>query len=222
MTVKIKSMTVEQLQVLIQLSQAELQNRNTDDWFIKIRSNAAAVRAVTVAAVQKQAILFIDPDTAPLQECCNAARSLGITARFIVCCPCGKLSDYYQPCSCSPARIHQYWRRKEHQKMLDQSELVIEVGSVHPRDVYKNNPDYDLGYIKEQLNNATDISIISGEINEVSQQLVKTACEQVMSTKDVPAMIKTAKSIAALDGVDKIEVQHLAEAIQYRRYKSRL
>ena len=54
-------------------------------------------------------------------------------------------------------------------------------------------------------------------IDKKSMQLLKTAMERLnLSARAYDRILKVARTIADLDGSDKIDTAHLAEAIQYR------
>ncbi|MCE9538013.1 MAG: magnesium chelatase, partial [Bacteroidetes bacterium] len=55
------------------------------------------------------------------------------------------------------------------------------------------------------------------KIDEAGNQLLKTAMEKLgLSARAYDRILKVARTIADLDGIEKIETNHLAEAIQYR------
>ena len=67
--------------------------------------------------------------------------------------------------------------------------------------------------IQVALTNSDDIC----KIDEAGNQLLKTAMEKLgLSARAYDRILKVARTIADLDGNEKIETTHLAEAIQYR------
>jgi len=54
-------------------------------------------------------------------------------------------------------------------------------------------------------------------IDEQSQNLLKTAIERFgLSARAYDKVLKVARTIADLEGIENIKVEHIAEAIQYR------
>jgi len=151
-------------------------------------------------------------------------------------CPCGYASDPDRDCSCSPMQIIKY-QKKISGPLIDRIDLHIEV----PRIKFEKLADEELAensaLIRERVEKARkvqlarfkDKKIISNsemnsqevkefcKIDEPTLEILKTAVSQFqLSARSYYKMLKLARTIADLEGVENIQGSHVAEALQYR------
>ncbi|NWL86373.1 MULTISPECIES: YifB family Mg chelatase-like AAA ATPase [unclassified Paenibacillus] len=172
--------------------------------------------------------------------------SFTFPARFLLAaslnpCPCGFLGSEppLPPCTCSPARIAQY-REKISGPLLDRIDMHVEV----PRPANWQSDVQPLSSIKMraaveraeaiQLNRYrndtfTRNSELSGRmlrkfapLDTEAGRLLEASFETLgLSMRAYDRIIKLARTIADLEGVDRITSAHIAEAIQYRQLDRR-
>jgi len=172
----------------------------------------------------------------------RASGSLTFPAKFTLIgamnpCPCGKLGDPEQECTCPPAQVSKY-QRKISGPLLDRIDLHIEV----PRLTYdKLSPQKvaeSSNSIRQRIQKAREIQqkrfseekgiLTNSEmdlaqikkycrVDLASQGLLKSAMIQLhLSARSYYRLIKIARTIADLANEKNIQSAHLAEAIQYR------
>jgi len=152
-------------------------------------------------------------------------------------CPCGKLGDSKQECSCLPGQISKY-QRKISGPLLDRIDLHLEVPRLSYAKISSANESESSAVIKKRVeaarkiqserfkgekgvatNGETDIIQVKKycPIGLAAQNLLKKATDQMnLSVRSYYRLLKISRTIADLDGAPEIEVAHLAEAIQYR------
>lgn len=152
-------------------------------------------------------------------------------------CPCGFLSDPKQECSCSSNQIIKYQKRVSG-PLLDRMDLQVEVARVEFSDlVRKSNSLKETIEIREKTKKARSTQMDrlkpSGmlENSEMSQKeitqhchtdkkaqvLLKQAVEKFpLSARAYFRVLKVARTIADIEQEEKIQTQHVAEALQYR------
>jgi magnesium chelatase family protein len=152
-------------------------------------------------------------------------------------CPCGYYNHPEKACVCSPGMVKNYLN-KISGPLMDRIDLHVEVTPVPVRDL-ANTPmgeksasvrervirarkiqqerfkDHDKVYNNAQMS-SKDLARYC-ELDEQGITLLKTAMEKLsMSARAYDRIIKVSRTIADLDGKEKIAPEHLAEAIQYR------
>lgn len=151
-------------------------------------------------------------------------------------CPCG----YYgsgNSCDCPPHHIARY-QRKLSGPILDRIDLYIEVDNVqhdtllNPTDSNESSEDIRSRVIEarrrqqERYNSEvkTNAQLTNRAIKQTSQlepsarELLNQAAERLkLSARAYIRLIKVARTIADLEGVDTITTHHISEALQYRR-----
>jgi magnesium chelatase family protein len=172
----------------------------------------------------------------------RAKGSLTFPAKFILIgamnpCPCGKLGDPQQPCTCLPAQVSKY-QRKISGPLLDRIDLHIEVPRVTYEKLSSQKVAESSQSIRQRVQKAREIQqkrfliekgiLTNSEItleqikkycriDLASQSLLKNAMGQLhLSARSYYRLLKLARTIADLVGIENIQSTHLAEAIQYR------
>lgn len=151
-------------------------------------------------------------------------------------CPCGYYGSDTQKCSCSPEQIRRYMN-KISGPLLDRIDLQIEVSRV-PYEKLDNSERVESSEeIRTRVNKAREIqlkryknyNIFSN--SELTPHLVSKYCKLDKECKSILEMafkklklsaraydriLKVSRTIADLEGVTDIQVNHITEAIQYR------
>jgi len=171
----------------------------------------------------------------------RAALSLTYPANFMLVaamnpCPCGFLGDPQHDCTCTPPMLHRY-RNKLSGPLLDRIDLHVEVPRVPHKDLTDIKPAESSSTIRQRVNRARKIQqqrlASSGlhansqmqarhirkfcKLDEKGDQLLEQVTDKLgLSARSFTRILKLARTIADLAGVEQIETVHLAEAIQYR------
>ncbi len=153
-------------------------------------------------------------------------------------CPCGYYGDPKRACKCLPGIISRYQKRISG-PILDRIDIHIEVPSVDTQKlIAKPTNKADSSYlIQKRVQGARECQIkrFKGtrlrSNSEMTTKDVKKFCQlsaeclailrSAIATMNLSArsyfkIIKIARTIADLAGVDEIKTTHLAEALQYR------
>ena len=151
-------------------------------------------------------------------------------------CPCGYYGSGTDQCKCSPTAIHNYLN-KISGPLMDRIDLHIEVDSVNYEDLSDDRLEEKSADIKKRVDKARKIQLerfkntkiySNAQMGEkefkdyckldlASTDLVEMAFRKLnLSARAYNRILKVARTIADLDGKEKIERQHILEAIQYR------
>jgi magnesium chelatase family protein len=169
----------------------------------------------------------------------RAARQAEFPAEFQLVgamnpCPCGFLGHYSGRCHCTPDQVLRY-RRKISGPFLDRIDIQIEVPAVSPEDLSRANCGEGSAIIRGRVKTAREIMIArEGKANsrlttreidrycvpdETGANLVKQAIGRLgLSARGYHRVLKVARTIADLAGMAHVTAQHIAEAVQYRRF----
>ncbi|MCX5780792.1 MAG: YifB family Mg chelatase-like AAA ATPase, partial [Firmicutes bacterium] len=150
-------------------------------------------------------------------------------------CLCGNFGSEIE-CRCTPLQIHKYMARISG-PLLDRMDLHVEVPRIEYDQLQAGNSSEDSASIRNRVKTARDIQIrrfsgtkytLNSQMNPAcvklhcrldreSEQMLKQAFNHFkMSARAHDRILKVARTIADLEGCEKIRLQHLAEAIQYR------
>ncbi len=174
----------------------------------------------------------------------RAATSLTFPARFILAaamnpCPCGYLGDPAHECICTPTQIHKYASRISG-PLLDRIDIHLEVPAVPYKKMAGDSPAEDSAAIRARVNaarllqherfarrrnifcnsqmQARDITRYCLLDNAAQKLLEKAMTSLALSARAYHRILKIARTIADLDGADRLLSGHVAEAIQLRRF----
>lgn len=170
----------------------------------------------------------------------RAAKQVEFPARFQLIaamnpCPCGYLGDPSGRCRCTEEQVNRY-QHKISGPLLDRIDLVIEVNSI-PEAIINQTKDNTAEKsidVRERVVNAynkqlarsgkTNAELSSSEIDEIcklnerQKQLLHLATARLsLSGRAIHRIMKVARTIADLANSESIEINHLSEAISYRR-----
>lgn len=147
-------------------------------------------------------------------------------------CPCGFLGyEEIHPCICNPFQINRY-RAKLSGPLLDRIDIHVEVPRVDFKTLSSFEKNETSAMIRQRVNqarekqkqrNCQNALMTTKEIrkycpiNEESYQLLKQSFDTLgLSARAHDRILKVARTIADLDGESSIQIDHVAEAIQYR------
>ncbi|MEK6735065.1 MAG: ATP-binding protein, partial [Pseudomonadota bacterium] len=149
-------------------------------------------------------------------------------------CPCGYLGHPNGKCHCTPDQVTRY-RGRISGPLLDRIDIQIEVPAVPQEELMRQRTTGEKSStirqrVEEshqlQLNRQgkTNSRLSVKEIDKfcaldtASENLLKNAINRLnLSARAYHRILKVARTIADLSGIERINNQHIAEAIQYRR-----
>jgi len=151
-------------------------------------------------------------------------------------CPCGYYGDDKKQCICSPSQIFRY-RSRISGPILDRIDIITEVQRVETEKIVNLRPAESSNSIRERVINAHKIQAERYKGSGIlynSELTPKKISKYVMMTKDAKDLLKLAadkfylsgraiikimkvsRTIADLREVEKVDIQDISEAIQYR------
>jgi len=157
-------------------------------------------------------------------------------------CPCGYWGDTRRACTCTSSQIYRY-RSRLSGPLLDRIDLHIEVPPVTIQELGTEREEETLEKIKERVmkarkiqeerfkgkkiyaNSQMPIRMIKKycEISSSAHSLLEKAIERFgLSPRAYHRILKVLRTIADLEGMERIEDSYVAEAIQYRVLDKRL
>lgn len=171
----------------------------------------------------------------------RAMASIAYPARFMLVaamnpCPCGYLSHPTRECICTPSQIQRY-RSRISGPLLDRIDIHVEVPALRYEEVSGAGTGERSEAIRERVERAREIQRdrFKGtkiycnaqmgprhirklcQIDEDASLLIKRAMDQLgISARAYDRILKVSRTIADLEGSERIKPYHVAEAIQYR------
>jgi len=179
----------------------------------------------------------------------RVAGSLTYPARFMMVaamnpCPCGFYTDPTRNCTCTPWMIHKYLRRISG-PLLDRIDIHIEVPRLKDQELVNQPTGETSGAIRARVERAREVQrqrfrndgagifcnahMSARQIRKFCapkddvKDLLRTAINQLgLSARAYDRILKLARTIADLEGVEDITLAHVAEAVQYRSLDRKL
>jgi magnesium chelatase family protein len=151
-------------------------------------------------------------------------------------CPCGYYNHPEKECSCPPGQVQRYLSRVSG-PLLDRIDIHVEVTPVAFNELSEIRASEGSEVIRARVLQARDRQLTRFEglelhanaqmstsqlaqwcaLSKTGQLLLKTAMERLgLSARAYDRILKVGRTIADLAGSENIEVEHIAEAIQYR------
>lgn len=152
-------------------------------------------------------------------------------------CPCGFYNHPEKECLCPPGMVQKYLN-KISGPLLDRIDIHVEVTPVSFKELSQERISEKSECVRVRVVKAREVQnkrYIENDsihcnaqmsskqlrdicrIDEAGSELLKTAMERLgLSARAYDRILKVARTIADLDASEKIENNHLAEAIQYR------
>ena len=153
-------------------------------------------------------------------------------------CPCGYYGNPTHRCVCTPGQIQKYMN-KISGPLLDRIDIQCEITPVPFKDISQTAPGEPSATIRERVIAARQIQEqrykdIKGihcnaqmtermihqyaEPDADSVEVLRSAMERLsLSARAYSRILKVARTIADLDGSEKVQLPHIAEAIGYRQ-----
>jgi len=152
-------------------------------------------------------------------------------------CPCGYYGDPLHKCTCTPGQISRYLA-KISGPLLDRIDIHCEIQAVPFNELSKMKPGEPSTSHRERVIKARRIQEERfkeyknvhcnaqmtermlhqyAEPDEASLEMLRLAMEKLsLSARAYSRILKVARTIADLEGSEKVQSQHIAEAIGYR------
>ncbi len=152
-------------------------------------------------------------------------------------CPCGYYNHPTKPCVCSPSQVQKYLN-KISGPLLDRIDIQVEIVPVPFNDLVKETPSESSATIRERVIRARQIQeqrfadepgihcnaqmtprLLQkyAQPDERGKAMLQNAMDRLnLSARAYDRILKVARTIADLDGCEKVQSMHFAEAIGYR------
>jgi magnesium chelatase family protein len=172
----------------------------------------------------------------------RAAGSLTFPAAFMLIaamnpCPCGHYGDTKRECRCSPMQVQKY-RGRISGPLLDRIDIHVDVPAIDIKDLTGTMESERSELIRNRVTRArliqrrrlrnegrigcnarlpTRLVHKYCQLDSASLELIKQAAVSLsLSARAYDRILKVARTIADLAGCERINAEHLSEAVQYR------
>ncbi|MFP4164770.1 MAG: YifB family Mg chelatase-like AAA ATPase [Chitinispirillaceae bacterium] len=178
----------------------------------------------------------------------RAAMSLSYPARFMLAvalnpCPCGFFTDSRHRCTCKSEQIQKYMARISG-PLLDRIDIHTNVPALSYEELSRKTPGEDSATLRKQVVAARNVQIDRFrkdrklfcnahmesrhirkycDLDDECLGLLKQAIERLgLSARAYDRILKVSRTVADLDGSQRIRSPHISEAIQYRSLDRKL
>jgi len=148
-------------------------------------------------------------------------------------CPCGYRGASHKACRCTPDQVARY-QGKLSGPLLDRIDLHVEVPTLPPEQLLAASPGESTDVIRQRCEAARSLAVqrqgksnhaLQGKeidthagLNDAAAKFLHTAAARLgWSGRSTHRVLKIARTIADLAGAGATQVEHVAEAVQYRR-----
>ncbi len=170
----------------------------------------------------------------------RAQGTITLPANFVLIasqnpCPCGFYLDPEKPCTCTAHEVAQY-QKKISGPILDRIDLQIQVPRIKISELTQNENTENSTTVRERVIAARELQTerfgrpdktnkemtnldlkTFCPLDDSGWEIIRSASERLqLSARACHRIIKVARTIADLAKSEKIKIEHLAEAIQYR------
>jgi magnesium chelatase family protein len=171
----------------------------------------------------------------------RAQRTVVFPARFILVgamnpCPCGYFGDVRRPCRCTPMQIDRYTGRLSG-PLRDRLDLTVEVAALAGDDLTSSGGGEGTLAIRGRVEAARARQLARAEAAEAplnsrlapralrracamdrrSERLLRHASERLgLTARAFDRILRVSRTIADLAGSERVEAEHVAEALQFR------
>lgn len=153
-------------------------------------------------------------------------------------CPCGYFGDSEKNCTCSVYEIKKY-RSKISGPLWDRFDIKLKVPRITEKELFSKSEGESSFEIRERVTKAWEIQKeryknetikFNGKLTPMmikkyipltseAESTLKSAIKSLnLTVRSFHKIIKIARSVADLEGVEKVNTSHLLEAISYQRY----
>jgi magnesium chelatase family protein len=153
-------------------------------------------------------------------------------------CPCGNLGRDNRACVCTLAEVYRYWR-KVGGALLDRIDIRVPLSPVAAREMCIPSRTEETREVRARVDRAvlrqkrryaglgfcSNSRITAGLIDrfcaldeKCRRELTKASETLNISSRAFHSILRIARTVADLDSEERINVSHLTEAIQHRRY----
>ena len=148
-------------------------------------------------------------------------------------CPCGKLGQADSMCMCSPLELHRYWK-KLGAALCDRIDIRVPTAAAHSIHAAEY-PGLSTAQMKRMTTQALTLQherfgVRNADLgpdkierfcqpDPAGRAILEKAAEQLgLSHRALHSTMKISRTIADLEGCERICKDHVMEAVQYRRY----
>jgi magnesium chelatase family protein len=151
-------------------------------------------------------------------------------------CPCGWLGHPKRGCRCTPVQLAQLHARVSG-PVLDRLDLQVEVVALTSHELQSAEPGESSAVVRSRVRAARERQRRRGylnaelpdarlrrvcELDPIARALVAEAIDRSgLSARGVMRALRVARTIADLDGAERVNDQAVAEALMYRAYEGR-
>ena len=147
-------------------------------------------------------------------------------------CSCGYFEDSKKICVCTPYQLKQYYK-KISGPILDRIDLIINVGRPHKDKLIQKHNEESSKKIKKRVSKARNLQTTRKILNsQIAIKDIEKICklakgvdiflQQIIEKMNISprsylSILRVSRTIADLAKSAKIEKNHIAEAVQYRK-----